>query len=456
MLNRFNHTANAELVSELTQGNLRFDANTEKWYFWDNDWIEEKYVDEFIRKAAVYRELRVDAVPEIRQKEAKQWANGSFNKYHIDATREVMQRMGKFALPESDENTMLFKTTDKVIDLRTLKVRNVNRDDGMVTGSRVVYNPEARAPVWRGVLHDAFHDKDLEHYFQKIGGYLLTAETSEQVFFHLVGVPGSGKSKIMNALNNLLGDYAYSTDFRSFAKSRFENSIINHELAPMKGKRLVTTTEPSKNDKWDDKTLKTITGEDTITCRFMRKEEFQYTPQFKVFVMSNWRIYTDDLSGAFDRRYIPIPFDVSYTQDSARTQDYNLDKKLHAELSGILNWALEGCKMWQEEGLKDIPAVISSGREEQKADNRANVFGGVHQFAEECLTKTNLTYLSSTQIYAAYTRWASEIGIPAHSILGGPNKVSEVLREIGFAPYRSNSMRGFWAEIKVDWANKRI
>ena len=163
--------------------------------------------------------------------------------------------------------------------------------------------------------------------------------------------------------------------------------------------------------------------------------------------MSNWKMYTEDLSGAFDRRYIPIPFDISFTEDITRTPDLNLDKKLNAELPGILNWALDGCQMWQKEGLRPIPNAILDVKADQKSENRSNVFGGVPQFAEECLQKSNLIRLSSANVYAAYTQWAESIRIPAHSILGSPEKVTQILRDLGFAPYRTNSARGIMAEL---------
>lgn len=448
MLDRFNHTANAILVSELTQQNLRYDIEADKWYFWSGDWKEEKYVDEFIRKAAVYREFHLSNIMDDRiRKEAKQWANNSFNMYHIRETRATMERMECFAFPVPNNSTMLFKTGNKVIDLVTLEVRDTRLTDGLTYGSNIEYDSSSQCPIWENLLLTAFHDMELIHYFQKMVGYFLTGETREQVFFHLVGIPGSGKSKIVSTLTKLLGEYAHSTDFRAFAKSKFDGSIINHELAPMRGKRLVATSEPSKNDKWDDKTLKTITGEDIITCRFLHKEEFQYSPQFKVIVMSNWKMYTEDLSGAFDRRYIPIPFDISFTEDITRTPDLNLDKKLNAELPGILNWALNGCQMWQKEGLRPIPNAILDVKADQKSENRSNVFGGVPQFAEECLQKSNLIRLSSANVYAAYTQWAESIRIPAHSILGSPEKVTQILRDLGFAPYRTNSARGIMAEL---------
>lgn len=449
LITKFNHTANAELVARLTEGNLKYDPATNKWYYWSSgDWLEDKYPDEHIRAAAAYREANLDQISDSAQKKlAKDWANGSFNSYHMRATREVMERMEDFAFPESNASTMLFKTQNQVVDLTNMDVRPAKKADGLIYGSGVEFDGDAECPIWEGLVQTALHDSELIHYFQKVVGYMLTGETSEQVFFHLVGVPGSGKSRIVATLAKLLGDYAHPTDFKVFAKTRAESSMINHGLAPMRGKRLITSSEPSRADKWDDKTIKTITGEDTITCRFIKAEEFQYTPQFKVVVMSNWKIYTEDLSGAFERRYIPIPFDVSFTEDPERTPDLQLGKKLDAELPGILNWALIGCVRWQREGLSPIPAAILEGRTAQRVENRANVFGGVYQFAEECLQKSNYTRTSATEVYSAYTHWAAGIGIPPHSILGSPAKVSEVLRDIGYAPYRTNSSRGFMAEL---------
>ena len=49
-----------------------------------------------------------------------------------------------------------------------------------------------------------------------------------------------------------------------------------------------------------------------------------------------------------------IPFTVTIPTEQ---QDKNLGAKLKKELPGILAWAVEGCKLWQKEGLTPPPTM---------------------------------------------------------------------------------------------------
>src|SRR5262249_19779293 len=56
-------------------------------------------------------------------------------------------------------------------------------------------------------------------------------------------------------------------------------------------------------------------------------------------------------------RLLVIPFEVRFRDEDA---DEELGHKLEAELPGILNWALDGCRQWQQEGLKPPSSVTQA------------------------------------------------------------------------------------------------
>src|SRR5205085_409221 len=65
-----------------------------------------------------------------------------------------------------------------------------------------------------------------------------------------------------------------------------------------------------------------------------------------LFLATNHRPEIRDATEAIWRRVIEVPFAVTIPEDE---RDANLPERLRepAELSGILNWALEGCLSWQ-------------------------------------------------------------------------------------------------------------
>ena len=53
------------------------------------------------------------------------------------------------------------------------------------------------------------------------------------------------------------------------------------KLAMLAGARFVTASETQEGRDWDESKIKTLTGGDPVTARFMRKDNFTYRPQFK-------------------------------------------------------------------------------------------------------------------------------------------------------------------------------
>lgn len=56
-------------------------------------------------------------------------------------------------------------------------------------------------------------------------------------------------------------------------------------------------------------------------------------------------------------------YDTLHCADTRRKIDRRLKYKLSAELTGIFRWAVEGCLLWQKEGLKMPRAVLEEVRE---------------------------------------------------------------------------------------------
>ena len=67
----------------------------------------------------------------------------------------------------------------------------------------------------------------------------------------------------------------------------------------------------------------------------------------------------------WDRIHL-IPFTVRITEDKLIPQELLLCN-FQKEMGGILNWAVEGCNMWQKDGLKKPDSVIEATNE-YKAD----------------------------------------------------------------------------------------
>jgi putative DNA primase/helicase len=96
------------------------------------------------------------------------------------------------------------------------------------------------------------------------------------------------------------------------------------------------------------------------------------------------------------RRVRLIPFGVVIPKAE---QDRKLGAKLHAELPGILRWAVEGCRRWQEEGLEP-PAEVSAATDEYREES-----DHVATFVDDRLVIGDGNTVTKTAVFEAYTLW---------------------------------------------------
>ena len=140
-----------------------------------------------------------------------------------------------------------------------------------------------------------------------------------------------------------------------------------------------------------------------VTARFLYGKEFEFMPQFKMWVNTNYKPKISGTDEGIWRRIRIIPFDAHIPIDQI---DYHLKDKLIQpnELSGVFNWALEGYRMYKENGLKTINLIS-----EQTLEYRKNM-DIIGTFIAECIDKKPGALLDISQIYSAYCSWCDQQG----------------------------------------------
>ena len=234
------------------------------------------------------------------------------------------------------------------------------------------------------------NDKELIAYVQKAAGLTLTGDTTEHVFFFAYGPTRTGKSTLLNTLREMLGDYGVHTPTETLLAKQYDSGIPA-DLARLAGARMVTAVEANWNRQIDEARIKAMTGGEPITARFLRRNFFEFTPDFKLWFAANDFPGVRGTAGAFWERVRAIPFEVEIPPEE---RDRNLREKLKAEWPGILAWAVRGCRKWQAEGL-GIPERVqrTTGRWKQSADH-------VRKFVNEELTRDEGNALSSSDLYS--------------------------------------------------------
>lgn len=305
-----------------------------------------------------------------------------------------------------DRHEMLLNVGNGVVDLRTGKL--LDHDPGLflMQQSPIHFEQGAKAPMWEQFLASVMPDEERRAYLARVVGYTLTGSTEEQVMFIHHGDGQNGKGVFMRVVTEIFGDYAQSVP-RSTLMAK-QNEGIPNDVARMMGKRLLSTTETSAGKRLDDELVKQLTGEDTVSARFLNKEFFDFRPVGKIHLVTN---YLPTVGGGHGiaRRLQDIGWDVIVPPEK-RIKKYD-EKILAAESSGVLNWAIQGCLDWQKNGLA-VPAAVREKTKEHLAKSEPLLMW----LDEYTRPAEPTTYTETGTLFANYKRWCQDGSLREMSI----------------------------------------
>lgn len=349
-----------QIVQPLAE-RLRYDRPNDRWHVWDGSrWAhasmgeEEREVLLELRQLAFRLRGVIEHLPKEQAKRARGALNSLGNLGRLKSVSQILQShpLIVVGVDAFDTNPWELNTPAGVVDLKTGEIRPPNVE-AMHSKSTSVAPEQGPAPTWDRFLDEVTRgDADLKRYMQKLAGYCLTGSTREQTLNFVWGPGGNGKGVFLRALDGVMAEYAATAPMDSFSSSKGDKHPT--DLAGLMGARLVTATETQAGRSWDEQRVKALTGGDKIRARFMRQDFVEFQPRFKLVISGNHEPQIVNVDDAMRRRIHIIPF----TFKPAR-RDLELDHKLEAEWPQILAWALEGCKLWQQEGLEPPEVVLA-------------------------------------------------------------------------------------------------
>ena len=217
--------------------------------------------------------------------------------------------------------------------------------------------------------------------------------------FFLWGRGANGKGTFVNACAGILGDYHRTAPIETFTATFSDRHPT--DLAGLRGARLVTATETEEGRRWAEAKIKTLTGGDQISARFMRQDFFDYLPQFKLWIAGNHKPGLRSVDEAIRRRFNLIPFTVTIP---AEERDLELGDKLKAEWRGILQWMLDGCVDWQERGLAPPEVVTAATAAYLDAQD------SIAAWLDECCERDPNAWERSQTLFTRWKAWAERSG----------------------------------------------
>ncbi|MET0087663.1 MAG: phage/plasmid primase, P4 family [Sedimenticola sp.] len=420
---------NAERVVYYNQDTLRYIKNI-GWMAWDETSRQWRIDDSLAWNLAnnAMKMLKQDTNRDddsVYAKAIEQHYKRSQTARSIKAVLEIASNNPEVRLSTEDiDNDPLYvQASNGVINLQT----------GILTDSRpemyftkqvpITYDSNASCPHFTDFLDEIFQgDDELIGYVRRAIGYSLTGSNKEQCMFLMYGRGANGKSVLQNILALLSGEYGVASPLQMLTQ---KNRSSTNDLARLQGKRLVTLSEEAAGHELDEALVKQLTGGDTIAARALYKEFTDFTVVAKFWMSTNHLPRVIGKDHAIWRRIKVIPFEYTVPEDRI---DQDLLENLKNELPGILNWAIEGCREWINEGLGTCEAV------EQATNAYHNESDPIKEWLEAKTYTNDSVSTNASDLHSSYLK---------HSALAGSEMSQTVfgkhLRKRGYTKYRRNN-----------------
>jgi putative DNA primase/helicase len=398
----FSDEALALLFAERRGDELRFVAKWGQWLQWDGRrWAPDDTLCAF----DLVRKICREAAAECNQPKIASVIASAKTVAAVERLAKADRRLAATS-EQWDADPWLLNTPNGIVNLRTGTIRPHQATDYMTKITGAAPDTLRPIPTWHAFLHRVMGgDAELIEFMQRLAGYALTGSTREHALAFLYGIGANGKSTFLNALSGCLGDYHRTAPIETFTASTTDRHPT--DLAGLRGARLVTAIETEEGRRWAESRIKALTGGDRVAARFMRQDFFEFIPQFKLVIAGNHKPGLRSVDEAIRRRFHLVPFTVTIPPEE---RDRQLDEKLKAEWPGILNWMIQGCVAWQQQGLA-APAAVTNATavylEQQDA---------IAAWIDEKCERDPSAWERSATLFANWKAWADSSGEPAGDI----------------------------------------
>lgn len=401
-------TGNAHRLVDRFGSILRYSYNRKKWFVWDGKcWTTDEMGA--VKKLAdcICDDLKKEALEEQDEKAQAQklkWAMRTAGNRAKEAMIKEAQHLEGIPVmqDELDAYPDYLNCRNGIVNLRNGELIPHESGFMMTKIAGCDYDTSGAKPeLWLKFLDDVTKgNKSLQEYIQRSAGYSLTGSTIEQCAYFLYGIGNNGKSTFQAVIRDMLGGYCQTVQpEKTLMVKAWGSESMGSDIARLKGARLVVCDEPDDGARLNESLIKQLTGGSRITCRFLYGDEFEYSPEFKIWMAMNHKPKIRGTDNGIWRRIKLLPFEVSIPQEKV---DKELAGKLKKELPQILAWAVRGCIKWRQNGLME-PECVKAASQEYR--HEMDILEG---FIQECL-EIDYDYKEKTparELFQVYSRWA--------------------------------------------------
>lgn len=224
-----------------------------------------------------------------------------------------------------------------------------------------------------------FPDSELNSYAWDHFASVLIGVNYNQTFNCYLGLGNNGKSKLMQLMKMILGEYQGAVPISFVTSKRQGVGSCSPEIAHLKGLRYAVMQEPSKGDVLNEGIMKEITGTDPITGRGLYVDEVTFVPQLTLVVCTNNMFELKSTDRGTMRRFRLVDFKANFNAnpDPNNKYEFMIDCKIEEKFP---EWAPIFMDMlvkraYETEGIvKDCPMVMHSTQKYEQQQNHVKAF----------------------------------------------------------------------------------
>ena len=307
-------------------------------------------------------------------------------------------------LNKLDKDPYLLGCNNCIIDFREKTHRKGKHDDYISKSTGINYKPidyyrkhspeiiqeieDFMCQLFPDIIHydtedkndrsEIRHDSSLRKYMYEHLASTLLGTNENQTFNIYNGSGANGKSKLVELMSEVLGDYKGTVPITLVTQKRNGIGGTSSEVYSLIGVRYAVMQEPSKGDRINEGIMKELTGGDPIQCRALFKDSVIFTPQFSLVVCTNTLFDIQSNDDGTWRRLRKVDFHSKFTErpfEDSRfpKQDYPYQFEVDAKINEkFKKWAPVFLSMltdiaFRTQGkVNDVETVLSATQEYRK------------------------------------------------------------------------------------------
>jgi len=374
-------------------------ANLNKWGLCKNQGFTYLY------NGAFWRHIDADDVEDFLGKAAGKlgvpWDKAEHFAWRKDLYKQFLAS-AHLPAPERSKNTVLINLENGTleIDISTneLSLRDFDSGDFLTFQLPFKYDREARCAKFQKYLKEVLPDPESQRALSEFLGYVFIDSSILKLekALLLYGTGANGKSVFYDIVRKLLGSFNVSeyslnslTNDSGYYRAMIANKLVNYAS--------------EINGKLEASVFKQLVSGEPVEARLPYQNPQIITRYAKLIFNCNVLPEVEQ-THAFFRRFQIIPFDVIIPDEK---QDKELANKIiGSELSGVLNWLLEGLgTLLENKRFSPCQAAEDALEQYKRESDSVRLFLEMNNYQTD-----HNSYVLVAEMYVDYRTWTKENG----------------------------------------------